>query len=117
MTSRALVTVEPPLSGDLAEVAELEKSAFSDPWSRASFETVFAEPAVYFAVARDGDSPDAVAGYVVAWFAADEGEIANLAVREPTRRRGIGAALLDAALAEGRRRGATAMYLEVRESN
>jgi ribosomal-protein-alanine N-acetyltransferase len=53
----------------------------------------------------------------VAWFAADEGEIANLAVREPTRRRGIGAALLDAALAEGTRRGAANMYLEVRESN
>jgi len=33
------------------------------------------------------------------------------------RRQGIGASLLDAALAEGRRRGAQNMYLEVRESN
>jgi ribosomal-protein-alanine N-acetyltransferase len=53
----------------------------------------------------------------VARFAADEGEIANLAVREPTRRRGIGSMLLAGALKEGRRRGANNMYLEVRESN
>ena len=66
--------------------------------------------------ARDSET-DGIAGYVVAWFAADEGEIANLAVREPTRRRGIGAALLDAALVEAGRRGAVNMYLEVRESN
>lgn len=116
MTGRATVTVEPASSTDLREVAELEKAAFSDPWSPASFKTLLSEPAVYFGVARDSEGV-AVVGYVVAWFAADEGEIANLAVREPTRRRGIGAALLDAAIAEAGRRGVVSMYLEVRESN
>lgn len=116
MSSRATVTIEPVLFGDLGAIAELEKAAFSDPWSLASFQSVLAEPAAYVAAARERES-DGVAGYVVAWFAADEGEIANLAVREPTRRRGIGAALLDAALEEAGRRGAANMYLEVRESN
>ena len=115
LTSNAMVTIEPVLRGVLATIAALEKSAFSDPWSLASFESVLDEPAAYIAAARD--AADSLVGYVVAWFAADEGEIANLAVREPTRRRGIGAALLDAALAEGTRRGAANMYLEVRESN
>lgn len=115
MSDPALVSVEPVLAGDLPVIAELEQTAFADPWSPASFESVLEEPAVFFAAARSAD--DSVVGYVVAWFAADEGEIANLAVREPTRRRGIGAALLDAALAEGTRRGAVNMYLEVRESN
>ena len=110
------VTIEPALQVDLAEIAELEKTAFSDPWSLASFESVLAEPAAYFAVARENET-EAILGYVVAWFAADEGEIANLAVREPTRRRGIGAALLDGALTEGVKRGAMNIYLEVRESN
>jgi [ribosomal protein S18]-alanine N-acetyltransferase len=113
--SEQTVTIEPALHVDLVEIAELEKAAFSDPWSFQSFESVLAEPAAYMAVARGAD--DQVAGYVVAWFAADEGEIANLAVREPTRRRGIGAALLDEALAEGSKRGTLNMYLEVRESN
>ena len=101
---------------DLAEIVELERASFTDPWSAASFAAVLKDAVAFFAVARDGAS-NSIAGYVVAWFAADEGEIANLAVRRPTQRRGIGAALLDAALDEGRRRGAAAVYLEVRDSN
>lgn len=108
--------IEPASKRELGEIVDLERASFSDPWSLASFTAVVSEPAAFFATARDADS-DRVAGYVVAWFVADEGEIANLAVREPTRRRGIGAALLDAALDEGRRRGAKAIYLEVRNSN
>jgi [ribosomal protein S18]-alanine N-acetyltransferase len=115
MSDNATVTIEPAIRSDLAGIAELEAAAFSDPWSPASFESVLAEPAAYMAVARDADA--GIVGYLVAWFAADEGEIANLAVREPTRRRGIGAALLDGALAESLRRGAENLYLEVRESN
>jgi ribosomal-protein-alanine N-acetyltransferase len=111
----ATITIEPALRSDLPLIAELEKAAFSDPWSPTSFESVMDEPAAYMAVARA--ATERILGYVVAWFAADEGEIANLAVREPTRRQGIGASLLDATLIEGRRRGALNMYLEVRESN
>ena len=65
--------------------------------------------------ARSGG--DVVTGYVVAWFVADEGEIANLAVDPSGWGSGIGKALLDAALDEGERRGAAAVYLEVRDSN
>src|SRR5436309_1957910 len=67
-----------------------------------------------------GDAPDVrteLAGYVVAWLAADEAEIANLAVAPSLRGLGVGAALLDASLREVARRGASAVYLEVRESN
>jgi [ribosomal protein S18]-alanine N-acetyltransferase len=115
MSDRIAVRVEPAVARDLAPVIELERASFSDPWSSSSFLSVLVEPRAFFAVARDAESD--VAGYVVAWFVADEGEIANLAVGQPTRRRGIGAALLDAALEEGRRRGAAAIYLEARESN
>ena len=110
------VTVEPAIRGDLPAIAELETAAFSDPWSLASFESVLDAPVAFVAVARDNAS-GCLLGYVVAWFAAGEGEIGNLAVREPTRRRGIWAALLDAALAEAAVRGTEHMYLEVRESN
>ena len=116
MIERAQVLIGPVSKLELGDIVELEKASFSDPWSEASFAAVLSEPAAFFAAAREAASRR-VAGYVVAWFAADEGEIANLAVRQPTRRQGIGAALLDAALNEGRRRGAQSIYLEVRDSN
>lgn len=110
------ILVEPVSKAELSDIVALERASFSDPWSEASFEAVWNEPLVFFAAAHDPTSRR-VAGYVVAWFVADEGEIANLAVREPTRRCGVGTALLDAALDEGARRGARAIYLEVRDSN
>jgi [ribosomal protein S18]-alanine N-acetyltransferase len=115
MSDRDTVTLEAAVESDLDAIAELERASFADPWSRKSFEAVLDEPAAMLVVARVSTIP--LAGYVVAWFAADEGQIANLAVREPTRRRGIGSMLLAGALLEGQRRGASNIYLEVRESN
>lgn len=112
----ATVSIEAAQARDLQQIVDLERASFSDPWSANSFAALLQEPAAFFVVAHDG-AANRVAGYVVAWFVADEGEIGNLAVREPTRRRGIGAALLDAALGEALRRGAGAVYLEVRDSN
>jgi [ribosomal protein S18]-alanine N-acetyltransferase len=97
-------------------VIEIERRCFTDPWSMNAFRDLEDNPRVLFAGAREGaGSP--LSGYVVAWFAADEGEIANLAVAPEARGSGIGAALLDEALAEAGRRGASAVYLEVRDSN
>ena len=58
-----------------------------------------------------------VVGLAVGRVAADELEILNLAVTPERRRRGIGSALLGAALDHGRRAGAGRAFLEVRESN
>jgi ribosomal-protein-alanine N-acetyltransferase len=60
---------------------------------------------------------EVIAGYVVAWFVMDEGEIANLAVAAELRRRHIGATLLDAAIHAARSRHVSSVYLEVRDSN
>jgi ribosomal-protein-alanine N-acetyltransferase len=111
MTTEILVAEE----DDVPAIVEIERAAFTDPWSLRSFREALAHSAVYFAVARRDEAQ--IAGYVVAWFAADEGEIANLAVSPDAWGRGIGRALLDAALEEGRRRDVSAVYLEVRDSN
>jgi ribosomal-protein-alanine N-acetyltransferase len=102
-------------SMDIAEIAEIERAVFSDPWSVASFRDAIDHPAVYFTCAQSGAG--AVLGYVVAWFAADQGEIANLAVAPSGWGAGIGRALLSDAIEEGKRRGADTMFLEVRDSN
>ena len=100
---------------DVEAVVAIEQQAFSDPWSAKAFEDALEHPAVFFACARCGGRD--VFGYVVAWFAADQGEIANLAVAPAGWGAGIGRRLLDAALTAAMARGAAAVYLEVRDSN
>ncbi|HJU88130.1 MAG TPA: ribosomal protein S18-alanine N-acetyltransferase [Gemmatimonadaceae bacterium] len=100
---------------DLGRIGDIEQVSFTDPWSRQSFRALLGDDRVLFAVANV--APREVVGYVVTWFVSDEAEIANLAVAPEGRRHGVGAALLDAALVEARRRGVRQVYLEVRESN
>ncbi len=112
---RMTVTISAATPDDVPEIVAIERAAFSDPWSPRSFREALEHPAVYFACARrDGSG---IAGYVVAWFVADEGEIANLAVAPEAWGGGVGRALLDAALDEARERNISAVYLEVRDSN
>lgn len=98
----------------LAEIAQLERLSFSDPWSDAAFASLTDNPNVLFRAALNGGR---VAGYLVLIFAADTAQLANIAVDPALRRSGIGAALLDDALEFCRRHGIADVSLEVRESN
>jgi ribosomal-protein-alanine N-acetyltransferase len=109
------ISITPVVTADLGAVAAIERAAFSDPWSERSFRDALSQAAIYFVAARSDDG--GVLGYVVAWFVADEGQIANLAVAPVGWGKGIGRALLTAALGEAIARGATDVYLEVRDSN
>ena len=62
---------------------------------------------------RDGE----VLGFVVFSAVADEGSVHNIAVHPEQWGRGIGSALLDAALEDMRRQGLGCCLLEVRESS
>lgn len=101
-------------SADIDRISAIEDQSFTDPWSRRAFQNLLGDRRVHFAVAVAGAD---VVGYVVAWFVADEGEIANVAVAPEARGRGIGAALVDSVIDIARTRGATTLYLEVRDSN
>ena len=110
------LSIRPARRDDVDDVAAIEKRAFSDPWSANSFRALFGNPLVHFAIAEDAITGK-VLGYVVAWFVVDEAEIANLAVSDDARRAGVGARLLDHALAAAKQRPARMVFLEVRESN
>ncbi len=60
---------------------------------------------------------DEIAGYVVMYHAADEGEIPSVAVHDGYRRRGVGHALMEELFAHARTLGLTRIFLEVRRSN
>lgn len=110
------VVFRPARNDDLAEVAELERTCYRDPWPGSAFASLPDNSRVYFSVAREGMS-DRLAGYIIGWYVMDEGELANLAVAPEWRGRGIGRALLDTMLEDATRRGISKIFLEVRESN
>lgn len=99
---------------DLDAVAAIEHESFSDPWSRASFAQLIGRPHLHFFVATRGD---AVIGFSIAYAAAGEAEIANIAVASTVRGQGIGGALLRHLLSTLRTDGAVEVWLEVRASN
>lgn len=106
--------IRPAALADAAGLAAIERRCFSDPWSEGAFLEALASDWTFSLVADSGRGP---AGYLIGREAAGSGEILNLAVAPEFRRRGIGAALLEDGLAAFRRRQATEVFLEVRESN
>jgi len=115
---------------DLSAIGAIERLSFTDPWSEEAFEVALRRREVRFTVAEvpsgglvdEGgtgalDGERRVVGFLLAWFIADEGEIANVAVHPDWRGHGVGSALLDDVLADARAGPVTAVYLEVRASN
>ncbi|QEO09280.1 ribosomal protein S18-alanine N-acetyltransferase [Protaetiibacter larvae] len=105
-------------ASDLDAIDALEQATFpSDAWSREMLADELGGPhRVYFVAV---DEADAVLGYagLLAPRGGGQGDIQTIAVAEPARRRGIGAALLDALVAEARARDAHEVFLEVRADN
>ena len=99
---------------DLDQIAALELDLYPNPWRREHFASLLDHPAALSWVAARGER---VVGYAMTWVAADEAELANLAVDRSWQRRGIGSRLLTQAAAAVRERGAETLWLEVRVSN
>ncbi len=106
--------VRPARPADVEPMARIEQDVFSDPWPVAAFADMLPAQHVRITVASAGAD---VLGYCVLLRAADEGEIANIAVAPDARRRGIAGELLDDALRSAAHSGVGSVYLEVRVSN
>lgn len=103
------------IEADLDTVASLERSVYERPWGRHLFARMIELPSGIACVATLNEQQ--VIGYALGWSVGDEAELANIAVSEPYRRRGIGASLLDAYCQRAKAIGAERMFLEVRASN
>ena len=100
---------------DLDEVLEIERLSFKTPWSRAAFRYEITQNRVArcFVARADGR----IAGYLCLWEIGHEIHITNLAVHPNRRGQGLARALLQAMLDDGRARGVTLAFLEVRPTN
>ena len=98
---------------DLDQVMELEKAIFPSPWRRSFFLSDINRPQGLSVVAEEDG---VILGYAVAW-GTEETHLANLAVSEFERCKGVGGKLLDEVIAFARRSKANSLYLEVRVSN
>lgn len=99
---------------DSAAVAEMEQQVFSDPWSEKSvMETVQQKQSVCFAAEKAGH----LLGYLLAYHAADEAEIARIAVQKEARRQGAAGKLMQALEHYCEEHKMEKLLLDVRESN
>jgi ribosomal-protein-alanine N-acetyltransferase len=109
--------IRPATPADIpAMMLLVSHSATAAHWSRAQYERVFDEP-VPRRVALVIEEETAVRGFLVAHEVANEWEIENIAIGGAARRRGLGTRLLGEFLKMASGEGATAVFLEVRESN
>lgn len=101
-----------PVGAEL--IAALMAATVEPAWSAESVAQLLATPGCSGLVAESADGP---VGFALVRVAAGEAELLSLGVLPPTRRRGLGRALVRAAAAFARAAGAAALHLEVAEDN
>ena len=106
--------VRPLRPADLEVVLEIERRAYTFPWSRANFIDSLA--AGYLAEQRV-DEAGMLIGYWVAMPGVDEMHLLNLTVVPEQQCLGHGRAMVARLVALARQRGDCKLWLEVREGN
>ena len=105
-----LTAATPP---DAPDMAAVHAQAFDTPWDENDFEDLLDGDGVFGFVVRAEDP----AGVLICRAAAGEAEILTVGVAPWARRRGVGQALMTAAIGVARQAGAEMMFLEVDVAN
>ena len=107
---------------DIPQVVEIEKTAFSRPWSKSIFKATLLLPyAAYYVAVEDKEEENMEPGKIVGMCGVkkifEEGEISNVAVHPDFRGKGISRKMLNILMREAREDGVQAFTLEVRAGN
>lgn len=103
------------LIDDLDDIMDIEKVAFTTPWSRKAFTMEITENLLAKYIVAEIDSK--VVGYAGIWLILDEGHITNIAVSNVYRGQGIGKYLMMGLIDFCKKSKIQNMTLEVRKSN
>jgi ribosomal-protein-alanine N-acetyltransferase len=126
--------VEPMTLADLDSIMEIERIAFSTPWSARAYRyeitqneqsiMLVVRPATHprGPVAKlrewlEPARPSSLVGYAGLWLLLHEAHVCTIAVHPERRRQGLGELLLIALLDQAMERGARQATLEVRVTN
>ena len=108
------VTVRLSAPGDAKLLSGISCASMTSAWSEMDFlDAMSGDHSVCLTAVADGT----VAGYMVMYHAADEGEIPSVAVHESFRRRGVAHTMMTELFTRARALGLTRLFLEVRKSN
>ena len=110
------IAIEPVASRDIERVAAIHKACFDDAWSDDMIRRVLGTAGAFGLVARASADLSVVA-FALARIVVDECELLSLGVSPDRQRQGIGAALLDAAMARAVALRVRHFFLEVGEFN
>lgn len=120
--NRPPLLLEAASEEDVEALVDLEQRCHSHPWRASSFREEMLDATrggvvVLRAPYEPAEPARGIVGYYAYRVVADEMHLLNLVVAPELRRSGLGGFLLSRALEQGARRGAEAVYLEVRRSN
>lgn len=102
------------LDAVMAIMSDAFDPGFGEAWTRAQCAGILPMHGVSMTLACLSDAP---VGFSLARTVAGESELLLLAVGQAWRGRGVGTALVDGFIAEGRAAGARHLHLEVRDGN
>lgn len=111
---RAKVTIAAAAGEDAARLSELHMACFEIGWSAIDLAQLLAMPGAVALVAMQGDQ---ALGFILLRIAGDEAEIISICTRPASRRQGIGARLIDAAVELLGQQKTPRLLIEVADSN
>lgn len=108
------MTIVSMTSAHVAQIAELEKRCFNDPWSENSIASELNNRLSCWLVALEGDM---VIGYVGSQTVLGETDMMNIAVHPDYRNQGVAKNLIQTLMDTLSGQGSHSLMLEVRQSN
>ncbi|MBQ1441918.1 MAG: ribosomal protein S18-alanine N-acetyltransferase [Clostridia bacterium] len=114
MQNETEIRIVPMNASHIAEIAEIERQCFSEPWSEKSLAEELNVPSAVFLTALAGGR---VAGYMGVHHLGDSAYVCNVAVPPEFRRKKVASALIGAQIAKAVEAGMSELTLEVRTSN
>ena len=108
------MTITNMTSAHVAQIAELEKCCFNDPWSENSIASELNNRLSCWLVALEGD---VVIGYVGSQTVLGETDMMNIAVHPDYRNQGVAKNLIQTLMDTLSGQGSHSLMLEVRQSN